>query len=141
MRTSFFHIALFLFCLQGMAQHIENLDKTGFYSTLALNDARYEQNLQHFGAEDEADFWKDQRQFETALQAANPVGHQAYLNGKHIAYGRHQRHCNTSCGHSDLYLRQASYYAINGTAVSNMLSVSTSATAASSTALKTRIPK
>ncbi len=117
MRFFFFHIALFLWCLPTalMGQSMEKVIDEGFYITLAFNDAHYEQQLQKFGAEDEADFWKDQRQFENKLLEKDPSFYQAYLNGKHIAYGRHQQQCNKDCHHSDLYLRQASYYAVKGT--------------------------
>ena len=121
------------------AQGVENYDNLGFYTTLAFKDARYEQSLQQFAAEDEADFWKDQRSFENILLFSNPMAHQTYLNGKHIAYGRHQQQCDDSCKHSDLYFRQASYYAIHGTAVSNVLTVSPAATTASNTNAKAKL--
>ena len=143
MRVNVFHIALFLMCLPLMvlAQGVDDTENLGFYTTLAFKDARYEQTLQQFGAEDEADFWKDQRSFENILLVTNPTAHQTYLNGKHIAYGRHQQQCDGSCAHSDLYYRQASYYAINGTAVSNVLSTVPAASTASHTPSKGKLPK
>ncbi len=97
----------------GLAQahNVKNMD---FYLELGFKDAIYEQTMGSISHEDEVDFWKDQKSFELQLKRKDPVAHQNYLNGKHIAYGQHKKHCNESCGHSDLYLRQASFYAVNG---------------------------
>ena len=95
----------------AQANHANTLD---FYLELGFKDALYEQTMASEPYEDEADFWKDQKAFEHMLKQKDRKAYQNYLNGKHISYGQHQKHCDESCGHSDLYLRQASYYAVNG---------------------------
>ena len=97
----------------GLAQ-VHNAKKADFYLKLGFKDAIYEQTMGNISHEDEVDFWRDQKSFERQLQQKDAVAYQNYLNGKHIAYGQHHKNCDESCGHSDLYLRQASFYAVNG---------------------------
>ena len=113
MKSVFYYLIFMMLVPIGMgAQDIgaENLD---FYLTLALKDAKLEQRINLLDAEDEKDFWLDQLRFEKALLAKNPEAYKAYLKGKHIAYARHQKECKGH-KHSELYHRQASYYAVKG---------------------------
>jgi len=116
MKSNSVHILIFLLCVSFVVTAQEQgMDaKLDFYLQMAYRDAQYEQTLSALGVEDQADYWKDQRAFERELLHKTPDLHQAYINGKHIAYGQHQKRCGTQCGHSDMYLRQASYYAVMG---------------------------
>lgn len=89
------------------------IEKLDFYVSLAMNDAKLEQNNNLLNPEDERDFWNDQINFEKKLSAKNPRAYRAYLSGKHIAYARHQKECRGH-DHSPFYFRQASFYAVNG---------------------------
>ena len=90
--------------------HDDHLD---FYVTLALKDAKREQNFKVIAKEDAQDFWEDQLRFEKQLLEKNAEAHKAYLNGKHIAYNRHQKECQGH-GHDPSFYLQASYYILEG---------------------------
>lgn len=115
MKANIGHIAFMLLCIPlGMSAQQNAVDHDAdFYLQLAIRDSHYEQSLHD--DEDEADYWKDQKEFEQLLLAKNPTAFQTYINGKHIAYGQHHKKCVSKCTHSDLYLRQASFYAVKGT--------------------------
>lgn len=86
-----------------------------FYKELALKDARHEQSLPQLSKEDEADFWRDQKNFEVQLQKANPAGYRVYLNTKGMAYRQHQLHGRKNYRHhSEEFERQAAFYIVNG---------------------------
>ena len=116
MKTYIGHIVIFLLCIPfGVSAQENGTDsQLEFYLQLAYKDAQYEQALQNLGPEDRADYWKDQQNFERALLEKNAHLHQAYINGKHIAYGQHQKRCSDNCEHSAAYFIQASYYAVKG---------------------------
>lgn len=104
-------IVLILLPLGSTAQ--ETRSELDFYVSLALKDAKVEQNTTALNIEDEKDFWADQLQFEKALRVKSPEAYKAYLSGKHIAYARHQKECQGH-EHSAFYYQRASYYAVNG---------------------------
>ncbi len=105
----------------GLAQLSLDAEETRFYQDLAINDAKHEQTLPAIGAEDEADFWRDQKAFEALLQANSPEAYQVYINAKSAVYRQHQLGCGEAyCDHSEAFIRQASFYIVNGAEDSGM---------------------
>jgi hypothetical protein len=90
------------------------MERAGFYKNLGVKDATHELSLVNLNAEDEKDFWADQKAFEILLEKKSPMGYQAYLNGKHQVYRAHQIHCGIRCDHSGEFIAHISYYLING---------------------------
>lgn len=81
-----------------------------FFEDKAWQDATFEQGLHWSNAEDELDFWKDQRKFEERLMKSDRAAYLAYLSQKKEAYLQHRESCDKSCEHGDFYYLQASYY-------------------------------
>lgn len=84
---------------------------------LGRKDATHELSLTNLNPEDEKDFWVDQKQFETLLKKENPVGYQAYINGKYKVYRAHQIICGGPCNYSEEFTRQSAFYLIKGESV------------------------
>ncbi len=85
-----------------------------FYTAMAEKDALFEQSIRLDSAEDEADFWKDQKEFEQDLKQHNYTAYKSYLKGKKEAYHFHEQHCKTKENHGEYYYLQASFYYIHG---------------------------
>ncbi|MCW5517787.1 hypothetical protein [Muriicola sp. Z0-33] len=114
-------IGLFIFtaafCCQGLLYAQEKDEKQRaltFFMEKALEDAIYEQNIQMQFAEDEVDFWKDQRNFERALKKKSYTAYQVYVNTKLEAYDSHRLECKTPQNHSLHYLKQGAFYSKHG---------------------------
>ena len=96
------------------AQESMGADKTlRFFIEKALEDAAHEQHLKLPFAEDELDFWKDQRNFERALKKQSYTAYHVYVNSKWEAYSKHSVSHNLDCKHSEHYYKQAAFYARN----------------------------
>ena len=119
MKPQSLHIVL-LFCslpFTGFSQTV--MEHNRFYTDLGIRDATHELSLVNLNAEDERDFWVDQKTFEVLLAKENPVGHQSYLDGKHSVYREHQIHCGKRCDHSDAFSTHMAFYLINGNSTAN----------------------
>ncbi len=103
---------VFLLPLYGLAQ--QTAMKRDFFFQLGVKDATHEIALVHLNAEDEKDFWADQKAFEAELELTHPKGYQRYLNGKHRIYREHQIVCGERCKHSETFERSIAYYLIHG---------------------------
>lgn len=105
---------LMLMLLAGLmtvrAQEHNHQASLEFFEDKARQDAAYEQGLHWNNAEDELDFWKDQRRFEEQLMKVDRPAFIAYLQNKKAAYLEHRESCDSSCEHGDFYYLQASYY-------------------------------
>ena len=108
--------------ISGYSQAELDAAEIRFYQDLAINDARQEQEMLSLGQEDEADFWKDQKAFEALLRTEKPTAYRIYINTKSELYRQHQLACGEAfCEHSENFMRQASFYIINGTANSGVV--------------------
>ncbi|WP_318312190.1 hypothetical protein [Flagellimonas crocea] len=87
-------------------------EQNSFYENLAIKDAQYEQYFVFMNAEDEKDFWKDQKRYENDLRKQNSEWYHSYLNGKRIAYSQHAKACSSHCTHSELFFEEAKRYFI-----------------------------
>lgn len=106
-------LTVFLICgltYSVNAQVEERTQSLRFYEQLALRDATYEQELHKLEAQDELDYWVDQKNFERQLGKANFLAYLRYMKGKKEAYQSHLQTCNGSCAHSALYLERAQAY-------------------------------
>jgi hypothetical protein len=108
-------ILLIFLPMEIVSQGIEGEKAIAFYIQMAEKDARYEHSLQLDLVEDEADFWKDQKNFELGLKQTNYNAYKAYIQGKKEAYSEHEIHCDGACDHGAYYFAQASFYALHGT--------------------------
>ncbi|MGB5818479.1 MAG: hypothetical protein WBG90_03270 [Saonia sp.] len=88
----------------------EKQESLSFFEHRALVDAQREQLLRLHLEKDELDFWKDQRNFEKALQQHSLNGYYTYLIGKRTAYAEHEKTCGQQCAHGDYYYLMAAYY-------------------------------
>ena len=112
-----FLISSVAFCYQGVLYsqgQIEKQKALTFFMEKALEDANYEQSIQLKNAEDEVDFWNDQRNYERALKKLSYTAYQVYVNTKLEAYDNHSLTCETPHKHSDHYFLQANFYENQG---------------------------
>ncbi|MDG1571224.1 hypothetical protein OZ410_02780 [Robiginitalea sp. M366] len=99
-----------LFCaLTGPGLLYAQKDETSFYTRMGQADGLFEQRMRFTDAQDEWDYWKDQRAFEKSLEGQKPRAHRIYIRAKRGVYASH--HCLPACNHGDYYWLQASYYA------------------------------
>lgn len=80
-----------------------------YYEARAREDAAYELALQE-DAEDEADFWQSQEDYEKALKKRDKQAYRAYMRGKRDAYREHASHCGSHCHHGHHFEYRATYY-------------------------------
>lgn len=92
-------------------------DQDSFFRQMGLTDGRFEQRMQFVDAQDEMDYWKDQRTFEQSLQGQKPEAYRSYILAKREVYSEHRSHCHPKCPHGNYYWLQASYYAQFGSEV------------------------
>jgi hypothetical protein len=108
--------AVVFYCQGAMYSQGKETTKKNFtfFMEKALEDAIYEQNIQLKLAEDEIDFWKDQRNYERALKKKSYTAYQVYVNTKLEAYDNHRLECKSPHQHSDHYFLQAAFYSEQG---------------------------
>ena len=107
------YILIFTGCLgQGiLAQEMETVvHGLRFFEMLAQRDADYESSFQMAHAQDEHDYWVDQRNYERHLGKADFTAYLVYMRGKKQAYHRHLQDCDTTCSHSLTYYQRAQEY-------------------------------
>lgn len=114
MRPFFLHSILLLLCFPALGISQVQTSNAGFYLELGRKDAAHELSLTNLNFEDERDFWMDQKRFEALLKEKDPIGYQAYINGKHGIYREHQIVCGERCAHSEEFSRRIAFYLING---------------------------
>jgi len=99
----------------GHTQGIEaDLGVLDFYQRMAISDALYEETLSFTSEEDEADYWKDQLNFEKQLKEVAYSAYKTYIFYKRKAYLDHQQDCDIARFHGKGYNKQASFYGIHG---------------------------
>lgn len=103
---------------QGTEFVEQNLE---FYRIMALNDAQMEEDLVFSSEEDEADYWRDQFQFEKELKEKEYSAYKNYIHFKRIAYLEHQSECEIAENHGKGYLAQADFYASQGRSVGELI--------------------
>ncbi|SHG72898.1 hypothetical protein [Flagellimonas flava] len=106
---------LLVFLISGLSltawsQERAHVQGLRFYENLAERDAHYEQGLHNLSAQDELDYWLDQRNYELQLGKANFSAYLVYMRVKKQAYQEHIQACDGSCIHSPLYLEKAREY-------------------------------
>lgn len=81
-----------------------------FYAYMGHSDGLYEQGVRFASEQDELDYWKDQRAYESALRQGEPEGYRSYMKAKHDVYSAHRALCSPDCQHGDYFWLQASFY-------------------------------
>ena len=107
------YILIFTGCLcQGTrAQEMESVvHGLQFFEMLAQRDAQYESSFQMSHAQDEHDYWSDQRNYERHLGKADFTAYLVYMRGKKQAYHLHLQNCDSTCSHSPTYYQRAREY-------------------------------
>lgn len=104
---SWYGYVMLFFPLFGYSQDLQLAEM----AARALADARYEQHMRWLTPDDELDYWRDQRNFEAALEKRFFQGYLTYITTKQSVYRDHMTACASSCGHGDYYELQAAYYA------------------------------
>ncbi len=89
-------------------------DDYGFYQRMALNDAYMEESMRFDSQEDEADYWRDQLNFEKQLKQKAYSSYKTYIFYKSKAYLSHQSECDIKVNHGRGYNRQALFYITQG---------------------------
>lgn len=92
---------------QGVQSETEILD---YYRQMAISDAQLEQTLVFQTPEDEADYWKDQLQFEKRLKEIAYSAYKTYIYFKGKVYLAHQEECDIAINHGKGYASQANFY-------------------------------
>ncbi len=85
-------------------------DRLSYYEERAREDAKYEQSLSAKEEADEADFWKDQEEYEEELKRRDKSAYKAYMKGKRDAYKEHYSDCDHHCHHGAHYYSHATFY-------------------------------
>ncbi|TAI47260.1 hypothetical protein [Flagellimonas allohymeniacidonis] len=107
----FLVLALLAFNVPTLAQETTSSTlRLKFYEKLAARDAQYEQVLGSSNAQDEMDYWNDQRDYERQLGKSNFTFYLVYMKGKKEAYKHHLQNCDNSCSHSIHYWSRAREY-------------------------------
>ncbi|NER09677.1 hypothetical protein SAMN06265375_101807 [Muriicola jejuensis] len=107
--------SLTLFSFWGYTQWEDNgMDLGGFYEQMALSDAHMEETMRFTSQEDEADYWKDQLNFEKKLKEKEYSAYKIYIFYKRRAYQSHQAECDITVNHGKGYNRQALFYSAQG---------------------------
>jgi len=87
---------------------------TGFYRSMAIEDALMEQSLNFALEDDEMDYWKDQRNFEKSLKQKNYTAYKTYISHKRKSYLQHKQSCDIASEHGKGYNKQALFYTTQG---------------------------
>ncbi|WP_111309079.1 hypothetical protein [Confluentibacter sediminis] len=103
------------FSITLMAQESEvssetSLDKTSYYRTRAMEDAKFEQEFEAQTADEEKAFWDEKKTYEDELKKKDKEAYQAYVQGKKDAYKEHYDYCDDHCHHGEHYYTYATVY-------------------------------
>ncbi|MBD0832265.1 hypothetical protein [Aestuariibaculum sediminum] len=85
-------------------------DKTTYYKTRAIEDAKFEQSYKAENKTEAELFWESQEAYENNLKKRDKKAYKAYMKGKQEAYAEHYKHCDQHCHHSNHYYHRATMY-------------------------------
>ena len=105
-------VLVLISCL-GYSQGVEtDLAFSDFYEQMANRDARLEATLDFSTEEDEADYWRDQLNFEMRLKKDSYRAYKTYIYFKKKSYQEHQKECDIAQYHGKGYVKKALFYKV-----------------------------
>ena len=105
-------------CLGYSQEAGTDLAFSDFYEQMALRDARLEATLEFTAEDDEADYWRDQLNFEMRLKKDSYRAYKTYIFYKRESYQEHQKECDIAQYHGKGYVNKALFYDIHGLSTS-----------------------
>ncbi|MEZ2413962.1 hypothetical protein ACA086_03295 [Muriicola sp. E247] len=107
-------VLVLMTCLGYSQEDGTDLAFSDFYKQMANRDARLEATLEFSTEDDEADYWRDQLNFEMRLKKDSYRAYKTYIYFKKKSYQEHQKECDIAQYHGKGYVKKALFYNIHG---------------------------